>query len=163
MKGLRGCCVSILATGAVLAFASAAHAQRPPSLGAGAPSGQSGIQLFNFSSYLNNGAGEIVCPAPPADPTPYCVTTPPTTSAGRLERVFAFLQSQGIKHVELYGYPGNPFPGTNPATPLNLPGLTALRTLGDQYGIRFPGRHGNLTCVWPSHLNSRIKSDGCSA
>ena len=136
--------IAIVATGALLAFATAAQAQRPPSLGAGAPSGQSGIQLFNFSSYLNNGAGEILCPAPPADPTPYCVPTAPTTSAGRLERVFAFLQSQGIKHVELYGYPGNPFPGTNPATPLNVPGLQALRALGDQYGIRFPGRHGNL-------------------
>ena len=134
----------ILATAALLVFAAAAQAQRPPTLGDGAPSGQSGIQLFNFSSYINNGAGEIICPAPPADPTPYCVPTAPTTSAGRLERVFAFLQSQGIKHVELYGYPGNPFPGTNPATPLNTAGLQALRALGDQYGIRFPGRHGNL-------------------
>jgi sugar phosphate isomerase/epimerase len=159
MVGLRrGCVVSILATGAVLAFASAAHAQRPPTLGAGAPSGQSGIQLFNFSQYISNGAGEILCPAPPADPTPYCVPTAPSGSAGRLERVFAFLQSQGIKHVELYGYPGNPFPGTNPATPLNLPGLTALRALGDQYGIRFPGRHGNLTEVnWDNQITaSRI-------
>ena len=144
MEGRLAGAVTIVATGAALAFASVAQAQRPPTLGDGAPSGQSGIQLFNFSSYLNNGAGEIVCPAPPADPTPYCVSSPPATSAGRLERVFAFLQSQGIKHVELYGYPGNPFPGTNPATPLNLPGLSALRALGDQYGIRFAGRHGNL-------------------
>ena len=59
--------------------------------------------------------------------------------------MFAFLQSKGIRNVELYGYPGNPFPGTNPATPLNVEGLTALRALGDRYGIHFPGRHGNLT------------------
>jgi sugar phosphate isomerase/epimerase len=136
--------VAILATGALLAFAAVAQAQRPPTLGDGAPSGQSGIQLFNFSQYISSGAGEIICPDPPAEPTPYCVTATPTTSAGRLERVFAFLQSQGIKHVELYGYPGNPFPGTNPATPLNLPGLQTLRELGDRYGIRFPGRHGSL-------------------
>jgi sugar phosphate isomerase/epimerase len=136
--------IAIAATGALLACATAAYAQRPPNLGAGAPSGQSGIQLFNFSQYISNGTGEILCPAPPADPTPYCVPTAPTGSAGRLERVFAFLQSQGIKHVELYGYPGNPFPGTNPMTPLNVPGLQTLRALGDQYGIRFPGRHGNL-------------------
>jgi sugar phosphate isomerase/epimerase len=146
MDGLRRSGVAaIVATGVVLACAAVAQAQRPPTLGAGAPSGQSGIQLFNFNNYLNNGAGEILCPAPPADPTPYCVPTAPTTSAGRLERVFAFLQSQGIKHVELYGYPGNPFPGTNPAVPLNVQGLTALRQLGDQYGLRFPGRHGSLT------------------
>jgi sugar phosphate isomerase/epimerase len=144
-RSARAGAFAVVAVGALLAFAAVAQAQRPPTLGDGAPSGQSGIQLFNFSSYLNNGAGEIVCPAPPADPTPYCVPAPPPNAAGRLERVFAFLQSQGIKHVELYGYPGNPFPGTNPATPLNIAGLQGLRALGDQYGIRFAGRHGNLT------------------
>ena len=91
------------------AGATAAH------LGNGAPPGQSGIQLYNFNDYLSNGAGEITCPAPPADPTPHCVNPPaPTTSAARLERVFAFLQAREIKNIELYGYPGNPFPGTNP-------------------------------------------------
>jgi hypothetical protein len=114
-------------------------------VGDGTPWGQSGIQLYDFSSYLNNGAGEIVCPAAPAPPTPNCVATAPTTSAGRLERVFAFLQSKDIRNVELYGYPGNPFPGTNPATPLNVTGLEALKALGDKYGLRFPARHGNLT------------------
>ena len=55
--------------------------------------------------------GEISCPASPAPPTPYCVgPTAPTTTMARMERVFAFLQSRGIKNVELYGYPGNPFP-----------------------------------------------------
>jgi sugar phosphate isomerase/epimerase len=137
---------ALAATGAILSLAATAQAQRPANLGAGVPSGQTGIQLYNFNNYLNNGAGEIVCPAPPAAPTPYCVPSPaPTTSAGRLERVFAFLQSVGVKNVELYGYPGNPFPGTNPATPLNTAGLTALKALGDRYNLRFPGRHGNLT------------------
>jgi sugar phosphate isomerase/epimerase len=145
LGNVRAVAASIAAMGALLACASAAQAQRPPSLGDGAPSGQSGIQLYNFNSYIQNGAGEIVCPDPPADPTPYCVPAPaPATQAARLERVFAFLQSQNINIVELYGYPGNPFPGTNSATPLNLPGLNALRALGNQYGIRFTGRHGNL-------------------
>ena len=125
MKGLgkvrAGAALAV--AGAVLTLAAPAQAQRPPSLGNGAPIGQSGIQLYNFNNYLSNGAGEITCPAPPADPTPYCVNPPaPTTSAGRLERVFQFLQARGIKNVELYGYPGNPFPGTNPATPLNIAG-----------------------------------------
>ncbi len=135
----------------ILSFAATAQAQRPPTLGDGAPSGQSGIQLYNFNNYLGGsatqpGAGEIVCPAPPAAATPNCVGPPaPLGTPAKLERVFAFLQSKGIRNVELYGYNGNPFPGTNPDTALNLDGLKALRALGDRYGIHFPGRHGNIT------------------
>jgi len=121
---------ALAAAGAILSCAATAQAQRPANLGNGAPVGQSGIQLFNFSGYLNNGAGEINPPAP-------------TTTAGRLERVFQFLQSKGIKNVELYGYPGNPFPSNNNPTG-DIPGMQALRALGDRYGIRFPGRHGAL-------------------
>ena len=142
---MRVAAVAALASAALLTGASGAQAQRPPSLGEGAPVGQSGIQLYNFSSYLSNGAGEILCPASPAPPTPYCIgpTDAPTTTNGRLERVFKFLQSQGIKNVELYGYPGNPFPSAqNPNG--NLQGALELRALGDQYGIRFPARHGSL-------------------
>ena len=122
-----------------------AQAQRAPSVGPGTPWGQTGIQLYDFSSYLNNGAGEITCPAPPAAPTPNCVNPPaPATSAARLERVFAWLQSKDIRNVELYGYPGNPFPTTAAGNTGNLAGLAALRALGDKYGLRFPGRHGSL-------------------
>ena len=79
----------------------------------------------------------------------------PTTNAGRLERVFQFLQSRQIKNIELYGYTGNPFPGTNPQTPLNRTGLLALRALGDQYGLRFRGRHGNLTeANWANQIEA---------
>jgi len=142
---------ALAATGVILSFAATAEAQRPPTLGDGAPSGQSGIQLYNFNNYLSGsatqpGQGEIVCPAPPAAATPNCVGPPaPLGTPAKLERVFAFLQSKGIRNVELYGYNGNPFPGTNPATPLNVEGLTALRALGDRYNIHFPGRHGNIT------------------
>ena len=92
----------------------------------GTPWGQTGIQLYDFSSYLSSanggGAGEITCPAPPAPPTPNCVGPPaPTTQAARLERVFAWLQSKDIRNVELYGYPGNPFPRHRPATPATPP------------------------------------------
>jgi sugar phosphate isomerase/epimerase len=137
-----------LATGALLVAATGAQAQRAPSVGDGTPWGQTGIQLYDFSSYLQSpngqvGAGEITCPAPPAAATPNCVGPPaPTTQAARLERVFAWLQSKDIRNVELYGYPGNPFPTTTAAG--NAAGLAALKALGDQYGIRFPGRHGNL-------------------
>jgi sugar phosphate isomerase/epimerase len=144
---------ALAVTGAALTLATPAQAQRPPTLGNGAPSGQSGIQLYNFNNYLSNGAGEITCPAPPAAPTPYCVNPPaPTTSAGRLERVFQFLQARGIKNVELYGYPGNPFPsGNNPNG--DIAGLQALRALGDQYGLRFPARHGSFD-RWDAEINA---------
>ena len=120
--------------------------------------GQSGIQLYNFSNYLNNGAGEIICPASPAPATPYCVPPlPPSTTMGRMERLFAFLQSRGIKNVELYGYPSNPFPSAQ--VPLGNPqGALELRALGDKYGIRFPARHGSLNeARWGAEINiSRI-------
>src|SRR3954447_13873644 len=95
-RKVRAGAVAIVATGALLAGASAAEAQTPPPhLGLGVPSGQSGIQQFNFSNYLGNGAGEITCPAPPAAPTPNCVAPPaPSTTPARLERLFAWLQSK---------------------------------------------------------------------
>jgi sugar phosphate isomerase/epimerase len=137
---------AIAATGAILSCAATAQAQRPASLGAGAPSGQMGAQLYDWSQYISSGAGEITCPAAPAPPTTDCVAPPaPSTSGARLERTFAYLKSKNVKNVELYGYPSNPFPGTNPATPLNTAGLQALRTLGDSYGLRFVARHGNLS------------------
>ena len=123
---------AIAAAGALLTCAATAQAQRPASLGDGAPSGQSGIQLYNFSSYISTGAGELNQPAPP-------------TTLGRIERVFEFLQSKGIKYAELYGYPGNPFPTGSAGSTGNLAGLLELRALGDKYGIRFSGRHGSLT------------------
>ena len=61
-----------------------------------------------------------------------------------MERLFAFLQANDIKNVELYGYPGNPFP-TDGNPQGNLQGSMALRALGDKYGIRFPARHGGLS------------------
>ncbi len=143
---------ALAASGAILSFAATAEAQRPADLGIGAPSGAMGVQLFTFSQYLSSGAGEIVCDAtsPPSSP---CAQPPaPTTTAGRLSRVFAYLQSRGVQNVELYGYPGNPFPsGGNPTG--NLDGMRDLKTLGDSYGIRFPSRHGNLTeATWDNEI-----------
>ena len=53
-------------------------------------------------------------------------------------------QSKDIRNVELYGYPGNPFPTTTAGNTGNIAGLQALKAMGDKYGIRFPGRHGSL-------------------
>jgi sugar phosphate isomerase/epimerase len=137
---------AFVAAGAILSCAATAQAQRPADLGAGAPTGQMGVQLYDWSQYISNGAGEITCPAPPAPATPNCVNPPaPSSSATRLERTFAYLKSKNVRNVELYGYPGNPFPSTNPATPTNVAGLEALRALGDSYGLRFISRHGTLS------------------
>ena len=69
----------------------------------------------------------------------------PSTTDSRLTRTFAYLASKNVRNVELYGYPGAPFPGSNPATPLNTAGLQDLRARGDSYGLRFVSRHGTLT------------------
>ncbi|HWK26448.1 MAG TPA: hypothetical protein VNS09_07800 [Solirubrobacter sp.] len=134
---------ALAATGAILACAGTAQAQHPD-LGAGAPSGQMGVQLYDWSQYISSGAGEITCPTT-GDPTPNCVAPPaPSTSGARLERVFAYLASKNVRNVELYGYPGNPFPSTSATQTLKTAELQALRALGDQYGLRFVSRHGNL-------------------
>ncbi|RKQ93231.1 sugar phosphate isomerase/epimerase [Solirubrobacter pauli] len=133
-----------LTTSALLMTPGAADAQRASSMGEGAPVGQSGIQLYNFRDYLSSGSGEIVCPASPAPATPYCTPTLPANNVlARMERLFAFLKANDIKNVELYGYPGNPFPSDS-SPQGNLQGTMDLRALGDKYGIRFPGRHGSL-------------------
>src|ERR1044072_900741 len=81
---------TLLATGALLATAATAHAQRPASLGDGTPWGQTGIQLYDFNNYLSNGAGEITCPVANPDPLPGgsaddCIGPPaPTTQGARL-------------------------------------------------------------------------------
>jgi hypothetical protein len=104
-----------------------------------------GVQLYDWSNYISNGAGEITCPAAPAPATTDCVAPPaPSTAASRLERTFAYLSAKNVRNVELFGYSGNPFPVNN-TTPLNTAGLTALRALGDSYGLRFVSRHGSLT------------------
>src|SRR3954453_21302815 len=136
----------LLAVGvALLVAAPAAQAQRAPNVGPGTPWGQTGIQLYDFNNYLTNGAGEITCPAPPAPATPNCVGPPaPTTNATRLERVLQWVQSKDIRNIDLYSYPGNPFPTATAGSTGNVAGMQALRAMGDKYGIRFTSRHGNL-------------------
>src|SRR3954452_21812460 len=140
-RKVRMAMAAALMTGALLTTAGAAQAQRPASLGEGAPVGQSGIQLYNFRDYLSGGSGEILCPPSPAPATPYCVPTMPANNVtARMERLFAFPHAQGTKNVELYGYPGNPFPSSsNPQA--NPQGMLDLRALGEEYGLPFPARH----------------------
>jgi sugar phosphate isomerase/epimerase len=68
----------------------------------------------------------------------------PSTTAARLDRTFKYLQSRNVRNVELYGFPGAPFPTGSSATPLKTAELQALRAQGDSYGLRFVSRHGTL-------------------
>ena len=130
----RACAVTAVAAATAMAAVPAAEAvPRPPSLGPGVASpGQLSIQQYNFAGYISDGSGELNPPAP-------------STPMGRVERVFQFLQDRGVRNIELYGHPGNPFPGNNPATPLNVQGLLEYRALGDKYGLHFAGRHGDVS------------------
>ena len=57
-RKVRMAMAAALTSGALLATAGAAQAQRPASLGEGAPVGQSGVQLYNFRDYLTSGRGD---------------------------------------------------------------------------------------------------------
>jgi sugar phosphate isomerase/epimerase len=154
LKGLARAGVTAAVTTAILSCAAVAQAQTPhPDLGNGVPSGQMGVQLYNWSQYLSNGAGEIVCPAE-GEPTPNCVAPPaPGNSAARLQRVFEFLASKNVRNVELYGYPGNPFPNNTAGNTGNIQGMMALRAQGDALGLRFVSRHGSLSeANWDNHI-----------
>jgi sugar phosphate isomerase/epimerase len=79
-------CAVVAATGvAVLAGSTAANAQRPASLGAGLPVGQTGTQMFNYNRFITGTAAE---------------------QAAKVEQIFAMLQSKGIRIVEPYNLHG---------------------------------------------------------
>ena len=142
------------------------------SLGEGAPSGRAA------SSCTTSAATSATAPARSCArrrrlrATPYCVGPPaPTTSAARLERVFAFAAVARHQARRALRLSGQPVPGHEPAHALNVAGLLALRALGDQYGLRFPGRHGNLTeANWDGQIavskilgQDHIGESGCPA
>ena len=79
--------------------------------------GQSGIQLYNFSGLPERWFwGDLVSRRRRDRATPNCSPpVPANTATARMERLFAWLQAKDIRNVELYGYPGNPFPTTQPA------------------------------------------------
>ena len=90
MKGIsrraRTCAV-VAATG-VAVLAGSAVAQRPAcraSMGEGLPVGQTGMQMFNFSRYING---------------------TPAEQKAKVEEIFAMLQSKGIRVVEPYSLHG---------------------------------------------------------
>jgi sugar phosphate isomerase/epimerase len=144
------------ATGAVvLVTASAATAQIGPNqgtfrdrVGDGIKTGMMGVQLFNYGNWIRH--GDTFGPNGPLPGTPAeCINTVsprpnpnpadnPTCHWDRLERLFRFLQSEGVTNVELFGHAS--FPGNS-----DLAGLQRYRALLDQYGLHAGGWHGNMS------------------
>ncbi len=131
------------ASAAVMAAAPAAHAQRPASVGDGVPTGQLGVQMFNYGGYLNNGANTGAA-NPITGVSAECATS--TTTECRLQRLeglFSFLRRKGLTNIELFAHAG--FPAQN-----DIPGLRAYRALLDKYGLHAGGWHGTVTDVGPA-------------
>jgi sugar phosphate isomerase/epimerase len=137
---------------AVLASAGAAQAQRPETTGDGIPTGQMGVQMFNYGGYISNG-GNTGAASPITGVSAGCVAGTPdaTTTACRMERVerlFAFLQSKGVTNIELFGH------ATFPASS-DIPGLQAYRALLDKYGLHAGGWHGDMSeANWDVRVNA---------
>ncbi len=137
----RSC--AVVAAAAVLMAAPAASAQRPASVGDGVPTGQLGVQMFNYGGYLNNGANTGAA-NPITGVSAECATsTTPECRNQRLEGLFAFLQRKGLTNIELFAHSG--FPAQN-----DVAGLRAYRALLDKYGLHAGGWHGTVTDVGPA-------------
>jgi sugar phosphate isomerase/epimerase len=142
-KVSRRALVCAAAATAALAAAPAAHAQRPAKVGDGVPTGQLGVQMFNYGSYLNNG-GSTGDANPITGVSAECATsTTPECRLQRLEGLFAFLQRKGVTNIELFSHSG--FPAQN-----DIEGLKAYRALMDKYGLHAGGWHGTVTDVGPA-------------
>ncbi len=126
----------------MLAGAGAAQAQRPASVGDGVPTGQLGVQMFNYGTYISNG-GSTGAANPITGVSAGCLAGQPAASttacrAERLEMLFAFLQRKGVTNIELFGHAN--FPAST-----DIPGLVAYRTLLDKYGLHAGGWHGDMS------------------
>jgi sugar phosphate isomerase/epimerase len=146
----------------LFAGATTAQAQRPASTGDGIPTGQMGVQLFNYGGWLNNAGGQGA--APPAEftgvtasclvdqnPLPGGDNDTRTTVAcrsERLEALFKFLQRKGVTTVELFGHSN--FPANS-----DINGLIAYRSLLDKYGLHAGGWHGSMNVSqWDARVNA---------
>jgi sugar phosphate isomerase/epimerase len=162
MKGISRrtrTCAALAATGVVaLAGASLAQAQtRPASIGDGVPTGQGGVQLFNYGGWINNAGGQGSAPPIEAtavsqqclvdqDPGSADTRTTPACRTERLDALFAFLKRKGANNVELFGHQG--FPSNS-----DTAGLQAYRALLDKHGLHAGGWHGSMSeADWDARL-----------
>ncbi len=131
-------CAAVAATGAVLLVTASAQAQKPEKVGNGIPTGQLGVQLFNYGGFINNGGGLGANP-PAMGVSPACATSTTTECRWeRLERLFAYLQSKGVTNVELFGHSNFPANG-------DTANLLRYRALLDRYGLHAGGWHGDMS------------------
>ena len=144
------------ATGAVL-LAGAAQAQIPESVGDGIPTGQMGVQLFNYGNFLRDGqrmgdASPITVDREDCRETaPQDVRRSDDCAWYRTGLLFDFLRSKGVDVVELFGHQG--FPGNDEID--GDYGLMAYRALLDQYGLHAGGWHGSMNeSQWTARVNA---------
>jgi sugar phosphate isomerase/epimerase len=165
MKGIsrraRACAAVAVTGAAVLATAGAAQAQRPASAGDGAPTGQGGVQMFNYGSYISTGgntgsANPITNVAPASDGTQCATSNAQTDPAARLtecrwnrlEALFALLERKGTTNIELFGHAA--FPANN-----DIAGLERYRALLDKYHLHAAGWHGDMSeANWDARVNA---------
>ena len=141
-------CALVASAGLSLFAAGAAQAQRPEKLGNGIKTGQLGVQMFNYGGYISNG-GNTGAANPITSVSAACATS--TTTECRLERLealFAFLRSEGVTNIELFGHAG--FPAST-----DIAGLQAYRALMDEYGLHAGGWHGSTNeAQWDARVNA---------
>jgi sugar phosphate isomerase/epimerase len=155
MRALRGRaigCAAAAAAGAVLfAGAATAQAQRPATTGNGIPTGQMGVQMFNYGGWIGSGNNQGAALPPEftvltqsclvdQNPAPGNANDTRQTDpcrAERLEALFKFLQRKGVTNIELFAHAL--FPSST-----DIPGLVAYRALMDKYGLHAGGWHGSM-------------------
>jgi sugar phosphate isomerase/epimerase len=136
-------CAAVVATGAVLlAGAGVAQAQKPEKVGNGIPTGQMGVQLFNYGGFISNAGGQGAASPIVIGQAECAQGGAQATSSDcrwyRLELLFAFLRSKGVTNVELFGHQN--FPANT-----DIAGLQRYRALLDAYGLHAGGWHGNMS------------------
>jgi sugar phosphate isomerase/epimerase len=139
----------------MFAFAASAQAQTfPEKTGDGAPTGQIGVQMFNYGSYISNGgstgsANPITNVKSAADGSSCATASSTECRMNRVEALFAFLQRKGVTNIELFGHAG--FPAAT-----DTAGTQAYRALMDKYGPHAGGQHGSLNegQSWTDRINA---------
>jgi sugar phosphate isomerase/epimerase len=172
MKAItRRACVAVAAACiTALAASPVAHAQRPASVGDGAPTGQGSVQLFNYGGFIGSGSGVTggssggtqtaaqlgINIANAADGSSCATATSQECRWSRLDGLFGFLAGKGVTNVELFGHAG--FPANTDAA-----GLATYRGLLDKNNLHCAGWHGDMSeANWDARV-AAAKTLGCDS
>jgi sugar phosphate isomerase/epimerase len=112
--------------------------------------------MFNYGTFISNG-GNTGAALPITGLREECLVGPTTPGsprvsdacrAERLEALFAFLRSEGVTNIELFGHAN--FPANT-----DIAGLQAYRALMDEYGLHAGGWHGSMNeANWDARVNA---------